>query len=104
MMTDFHTHILPGVDDGSRSVEMSVQMLESMAKQGITRVVATPHFYAQVDSPKAFLERRTAAVSELQAAMEGVPKLPKLSVGAEVHFFTGCLKLIFLSKPFDYNF
>ena len=42
-MLDFHTHILPGVDDGSRSVDESLQMLERMQVQGIETVVATPH-------------------------------------------------------------
>ena len=88
-VVDFHTHVLPKMDDGSASVRESLAMLQMEAMQGVRRVVATPHFYARVDSPKAFLERRAAAVSELRAAMEGVPKLPKLSVGAEVHYFPG---------------
>lgn len=46
-MIDFHTHILPGIDDGSRSVEMTMQMLNAETEQGVTGIVATPHFYAQ---------------------------------------------------------
>ena len=55
---DFHSHILPGIDDGSKNVEESLQMLRMMAKQGITHVVATPHFYPQHDTPESFLKRR----------------------------------------------
>ena len=88
-VVDFHTHVLPGIDDGSGSVEESLAMLRMEAAQGIRRVVATPHFYAQVDAPKPFLERRAAAVSRLLEAMEAFPELPRLSVGAEVHYFSG---------------
>ena len=45
-MLDIHSHILPGVDDGSKSLDESVKILEMMKEQGITDVIATPHFYA----------------------------------------------------------
>ena len=57
-MTDFHTHILPGVDDGSPSVEDSLAMLRKEAEQDVWQVLATPHFYANVDSPDSFLQKR----------------------------------------------
>lgn len=88
-VVDFHTHVLPRIDDGSGSVEESLAMLRMEAAQGIRRVVATPHFYARSDAPKPFLERRAAAVSRLREAMKAFPELPRLSVGAEVHYFSG---------------
>lgn len=86
---DFHTHVLPKIDDGSTSVAESLALLRAEADQGITRVVATPHFYARYDTPKQFLRRRDAAVRRLREAMEPFPELPRLSVGAEVHYFPG---------------
>ena len=88
-VVDFHTHVLPRIDDGSASTQESLELLRMEAAQGIRHVVATPHFYAQVDRPESFLARRAAAVSRLREAMEGVPGLPRLSVGAEVHYFPG---------------
>lgn len=88
-VVDFHTHVLPGIDDGSASVDESLAMLRAEAEQGICRVVATPHFYAHYDTPKRFLERRRESVDRLREAMEPFPELPKLSVGAEVHYFPG---------------
>lgn len=88
-VVDFHTHVLPKVDDGSASVKESLALLQMEAEQGVRRVVATPHFYAQVDSLKPFLERRAIAVSNLRKAMEAHPGLPQLSVGAEVYYFPG---------------
>lgn len=42
-MIDLHCHLLPGVDDGSRTVEQSVRVLETMKEQGVTAVCLTPH-------------------------------------------------------------
>jgi protein-tyrosine phosphatase len=42
-MVDLHCHILPGLDDGSRDLEESLQMAETAIADGITHVVATPH-------------------------------------------------------------
>ena len=89
MITDFHSHILPNVDDGSTSLEESIAMLRMEAEQGITHVVATPHFYADHDSPERFLSRRDRAEAELRAEMAKHTGLPTLSVGAEVSFFQG---------------
>lgn len=44
MPIDFHTHILPGIDDGSRNVEMSLRMLAAQREQQVDEIVATPHF------------------------------------------------------------
>ena len=86
---DFHTHILPGIDDGSASVEESLAMLQLEAKQGIRHVVATPHFYANHDTPERFLKRRAQAYGKLQDSMEAHEGLPQIHIGAEVYFFYG---------------
>lgn len=89
MIIDFHTHVLPAMDDGSRSVEESLQMLRMEAEQGIFHVVATPHFYPQYDNPEQFLRKRTAAEMQLREAMAKETGMPELTVGAEVYFFPG---------------
>ena len=86
---DFHSHILPGIDDGSPSVEQSIAMLQAEAAQGIRHVVATPHFYAQHHKPESFLRKKAEAEARLREEMEKHPDLPKLSVGAEVLYFGG---------------
>ena len=43
---DFHSHILPGIDDGSRNVETSIGMLRMCREQGVDIMIATPHFYS----------------------------------------------------------
>lgn len=97
MLTDFHSHILPGMDDGSRDVETSLKMLRRIAQQGIGRVVATPHFYARREQPERFLERRSHTEQKLRQAMPGQEGLPELLIGAEVHFFRGIAESEWLS-------
>ena len=41
---DLHTHIIPGVDDGSDSLEESLEMIRQMREQGVLNIVATPHY------------------------------------------------------------
>ena len=86
---DFHSHVLPRIDDGSASLEESIALLNLEAKQGIGRVVATPHFYPRHDEPQAFLRRRREAELRLREEMARHSGLPELSIGAEVHFFSG---------------
>lgn len=87
-LIDFHSHILPNVDDGSASVETSLAMLRALAEQGIGHVIATPHFYPQQDSPDRFLERRDRAMTRLREAM-GSDDWPQITLSAEVYFFRG---------------
>lgn len=84
---DFHSHILPRMDDGSHSVKESIEMLSSEAASGIKTVAATPHFYADLDSPETFLERRREAFGALSEKL--TPELPEIWLGAEVAYFEG---------------
>lgn len=79
-MIDLHSHLLPAVDDGSRTVEQSVGVLRRMAELGVTDVCLTPHLRANetVDAPPA---RHDDAYAALRAE---APQLPRLHRGAEV--------------------
>jgi len=87
MTADMHTHVLPGIDDGSPDVAVSVQMLDAMWAQGVRRVAATPHFYANHDTPERFLRRRAEAAERLRQVWkwEGLD----LRIGGEIHYFEG---------------
>lgn len=82
---DFHSHILPGIDDGSKNTDMSLAMLREMTAQGVDVCVATPHFYGWRRSVESFLERRTAAWEHLSRRLED--GMPQILLGAEVAFF-----------------
>lgn len=88
-MVDFHSHVLPNIDDGSSSIEESLELLRISKEQGIDHIVATPHFYAESDNPKHFLERRQKAFEELKRASKSTDNLPEIALGAEVSYFEG---------------
>ncbi len=87
-MIDFHTHILPGLDDGSRNIEQSLHMFQMESCQGVHRIVATPHFYAHQDSVSRFLKRRGESWDRLSAELEPVES-QMFALGAEVYYFSG---------------
>lgn len=89
---DCHTHLLPGVDDGSRNVDESKQLLAMLQEQGITTVIATPHFYANEQSIQQFLDRRAAACETLKAALTDMSP-PTILLGAEVRYYHGIARL-----------
>ena len=88
-MIDFHTHILPGIDDGSRDIDMTMAMLEAERDMGVTHIYATPHFYAHRKSVSTFLSRRDNALAEVRQILSKRTDLPTITEGAEVYYFTG---------------
>lgn len=79
-MIDLHSHLLPGVDDGSRTVDQSVRVLRAFAAKGITDVACTPHLLGSnvaLGWPPAY----EAAWAELSAK---VPEGIRIHRGAEV--------------------
>ena len=83
---DFHTHILPQVDDGSQSVEESLQMISALKASGVTCIALTPHFYPQRDDPQRFLARRDIAFEKLREAVKASPDISDVHIipGAEI--------------------
>ena len=89
-MIDFHSHILPGVDDGPETLEESLAMLRENFLQGTDLVVSTSHFYAQDEYPKEFLKRRNESAQKLRnAILLSTEVYPRFILGAEVLFFPG---------------
>lgn len=85
-MTDLHSHILPGIDDGARNLEQSLTMISQARQQGVDCIVATPHFNYQKTSVEEFLEKRQNAFEQLQQyAAEKNFILPEIYLGAEVY-------------------
>ncbi len=88
-IVDFHTHILPKMDDGSPSSDISCEMLREEFRQGVETVILTPHFYANHDKPEKFLERRRRSFERLCEKIGKSADVPKLILGAEIHYFDG---------------
>jgi protein-tyrosine phosphatase len=91
MPPDLHSHLLPGMDDGCSSRAESLELLQASYAQGITAMVATPHYYPTKEDPSDFIARRDRALDRLREAIneKNVTDIPKIYVGAEVAYFNG---------------
>ncbi len=87
-MIDFHTHILPAIDDGSKDIDMTRSMLEMESSIGVKHIVATPHFYAHRMRVADFVHNRAAAFESIRPQLEAA-NLTDIRLGAEVHYFEG---------------
>ena len=95
-MIDWHSHILPGMDDGSRDVTESLSLLKMLAEQGVDTVITTPHFYANNETLDGFLWRRTLTFETLSGSL---PKdSPKVLLGAEVRYYQGISRMSDLKR------
>ena len=88
-MTDLHTHILPGMDDGAADLKQSLAMLRAEGQQGVDTVVLTPHFYRVDETVETFLERRSRAWETLRSSLPD--DAPELILGAEVTWYHGIM-------------
>lgn len=90
-MIDWHSHILPQMDDGSRSVAESLELLRALSAQKIDCVIATPHFYANDESVDDFLKRRDSSYQHLNAHL--TEDAPRIVLGSEVSYYPGISRL-----------
>ncbi len=89
MLTDYHCHVLPNMDDGAATPEISEKMLNLMKMQGVGRVILTPHFYPHREqSVEAFLNKRAASFAKISHRTEFV-----FHLGAEVAIECGCSEI-----------
>lgn len=88
MRIDFHSHILPGMDDGSRDVTMSEIMLKNEKKQGIILTALTSHYFKDKESTNNFVQRREESYNELMKVYSE-EKMPSLIMGAEIEMYRG---------------
>ena len=79
-MVDIHCHILPGIDDGSKSWEMTAEMCRLAVEDGITHIVATPHCNDRYEYNR---ERFTEMLGQLHDAANGELSF---SLGCDFHF------------------
>ena len=95
-MIDTHSHILPEVDDGPKSWDTAVEMCRMAAADGITHMVATPHFNERYHYDHACLAGCLRRLQEL------VGEFPKLSLGCDFHLSYDHLQLV-LANPDRYT-
>lgn len=87
-IVDIHNHLLPGVDDGSRSFEESLRHLQAFYRDGVTRVAVSPHLFGWVTSEERGLDTRLDRLeevfAELQEFFAGREDVPELYLSQEI--------------------
>ncbi|MDP8286179.1 MAG: CpsB/CapC family capsule biosynthesis tyrosine phosphatase [Candidatus Electryonea clarkiae] len=65
-MIDIHTHILPGIDDGAQNIHESFEILQALAEQGVTELIATPHIISGVyENSREIINKKIIEVQDL---------------------------------------
>ncbi|MGN1164196.1 MAG: CpsB/CapC family capsule biosynthesis tyrosine phosphatase [Candidatus Ornithospirochaeta sp.] len=85
---DFHSHVLPCIDDGSKNKEMSRNIMAETHRQKVRKMVATPHFYPDSMSLSSFLSDRERS-AKLLLSVWNKETCPRIFLGAEVAYFQG---------------
>lgn len=95
---DFHTHILPGIDDGAKTISESLEMLKIAKQNGAEKVILTPHYKSEI-SISEFCELRDKKFALLKDAMrKDGGDFPTVHIGAEVYINTSLSELPDLGK------
>ncbi len=91
-LCDVHCHLLPGIDDGCKTAEESLDLMEESYWQGVTHIAATSHYYPK-ETVDHFLVRRVEAAKRLAAALiqSQWEDHPSVVLGAEVAYHNGLI-------------
>src|SRR3712207_5245272 len=87
-IVDLHSHLVPGVDDGTRTVGESLEALRSLYREGVRAAVTTPHLLLPhlptQDAVQRELDRHRRAFDDLEAALQSQENLPAVHLGQEI--------------------
>lgn len=86
MIVDLHNHILFNIDDGPQNETDSVRLIQQMYKQGVRKVVTTPHFDPRKQDLEEFILKRRAVHEELKHTISECDLDFQLKIGAEIYF------------------
>ncbi len=84
MATDMHCHILPGIDDGSKSMRETEKMLRMAFSEGIDCIVATPHFSCNMS--RELLKKRDEVYLSVKGLMKKMNPEAKIYLGNEIFY------------------
>lgn len=83
-IVDMHSHILPGLDDGSRNMEMSMNMMRIAYEEGIRTIIATPH--NMPGKGRGELSKTLERIEQLEAAARAEGIEISLKPGSELYY------------------
>lgn len=83
-MLDIHSHIIPGIDDGAKNMEMTLEMLKNAEKEGTREIIATPHYLLEYG--EATIEEVKNYVKKINNLLEDEKIDVNIYSGQEVYF------------------
>lgn len=88
-MFDIHSHIIYHIDDGSRTLEESLELIQQDVEQGAHAIIATPHYYVQYPTDPARIRAKLATIEEAlgigeQTAAQPTPGSPQTTDAVSV--------------------
>lgn len=96
-MIDFHSHILPGIDDGSKNFNETLALIEEAKKAGFTKIISTSHYidgYYECNE-----EERTKLIDQIKENVQGIG----IYLGNEIYLTENIVKLIEDKKASSMN-
>lgn len=87
-MIDFHSHILPGIDDGSRNLEQSIAMVNEAKKVGFTKIISTSHYMENYYECNE--KNREELLEQVQKNVNGI----ELCLGNEIYITNNIIELL----------
>ena len=95
-MIDVHNHILPGIDDGARSIEQTILMAKEAKQAGFTQIITTSHYIEnEYDASKS---NRADMIEAIQESLDNENIDIKLYNGAEAYITNVLVDLVKVSS------
>lgn len=101
-MIDIHSHLIYGVDDGSKDIETSLKVLSNLSENGVTDIILTPHYIVDTN----YVSKKTDNIKKLKELQREVKKLGiniNLYLGNEIYIDKDILKYIKENKMCSLN-
>ena len=94
---DIHSHLIPGIDDGCKTIEDSLSILESLKKAGISKVITTPHIAKEFYPNTPEIIRK--GLADVRKALESASIDIQLEAAAEYYMDEHLLKMLKDDEP-----
>lgn len=91
-MIDTHIHILPGIDDGSKNIQMSINMAKRAKSLGFDKIIATPHYMDEYSNPSYEEIEESIDILNKTLKAEGIDV--KIFSGSEIYFIDDLLSML----------
>lgn len=92
-MIDIHSHILPGVDDGARTIASSIKLIRELSESGFSEIIATPHYVSETKYVST-RSNNLRLLDDLKSALLGERIDVEVFLGNEIYIDAKIAKLI----------